>query len=39
MGGGVFPLSFLLKLRYELFYSTDFHELTLSLDFRDILPI
>ena len=33
------PVSLLLKLRCELFYSTDFHELTFSLDFHDILPI
>lgn len=38
-GGGGVTVSLLLKLRCELFYSTDFHELTFSLDFHDILPI
>lgn len=38
-GGGVTTVSVLLKLRCELFFSTDFHELTFSLDFHDILPI
>ncbi len=37
--GGVTTVSVLLKLRCELFFSTDFHELTFSLDFHDIPPI
>lgn len=38
-GGGGTTVSVSLKLRCELFFSTDFHELTFSLDFHDILTI
>ena len=39
VAGGGTTVSVSLKLRCELFFSTDFHELTFSLDFHDILTI